>query len=695
MAQSVAGIDVGGTFTDLLIYEDNESGGSRFRLAKTPTTLTNQALGVLKAIETADSSADALDLIVHGTTTTTNALLERKIARCGLITTQGFRDVLELGRRTRPNPYGMTGQFEALVPRDLRLEVPERMTARGDVRTPLDEDQLRVQIAKLVEMGVQSLIIHFLHAYANPAHELRALEIAREIWPNDYITLGHQVLSEYREYERGTTASINAAVQPILHRYIDDLASRLKQAGYAHDLLVMNGNGGTVSAGLVSNQAVKTVMSGPASGVMAAARIASDAGIENVITYDMGGTSTDVALVSSGVAEISSELTIDYGLPIHVPMVDVRTLGAGGGSIGHIDTGGLLQVGPESAGSDPGPICYGRGGTRPTITDANLVLGRLDAGRLPAIEGKSDLDQVRNIIAKDIAEPLGLSVEDAAHAMVHIANTHMAGAIRMVSIARGHDPRDFALLAFGGAGPLHATALARELAIPKVLVPARPGLTNALGCLIADLRQDMVNTMNRPLDDVDMADVHTIFDAQVAQGKTLNAKHEALIESTEVFYSADMQFKGQTHLLRVQIPSNRITKQDLQALFEKAYLERFQVELKEIKAVLVNLNTSVIGRRQRISLDGLIDGDSRAKTLEEAQTGTRPVYFEGGWQETAIYDRLRVPDGAEINGPAILEQSDATVWIEPGMIATCDRFGNLLVDVPLAAGVAQTQGAAA
>lgn len=560
---------------------------------------------------------------------------------------------------------------------------------------PLDEDQLRAQIAKLVEMGAQSLIIHFLHAYANPTHELRALEIARDIWPNDYITLGHQVLSEYREYERGTTASINAAVQPILHRYIDDLATRLSRAGYAHDLLVMNGNGGTVSADLVSDQAVKTVMSGPASGVMAAARIASDAGIENVITYDMGGTSTDVALVSGGVAEISSELTIDYGLPIHVPMVDVRTLGAGGGSIGHINTGGMLQVGPESAGSDPGPICYGRGGTRPTITDANLVLGRLDAGRLPAIDGKSDLEQVRNIISKDIAEPLGLSVEDAAHAMVHIANTHMAGAIRMVSIARGHDPRDYALLAFGGAGPLHATALARELAIPKVLVPARPGLTNALGCLIADLRQDMVNTINRPLDDVDMADVHAVFDAQVAQGKALNAKHDALIEETEVFYSADMQFKGQTHLLRVQIPSNRISKEDLQDLFEKAYLERFQVELKEIKAVLVNLNTSVIGRRRRISLDGLVDGDNRAETLEEAKTGTRPVYIEGDWQDTAIYDRLRVPDGAEIKGPAILEQSDATVWIEPGMTATCDRFGNLLVDVPLAAGVAQTQGAAA
>lgn len=695
MAQGVAGIDVGGTFTDLLIYEDDKDGSSRFRLAKTPTTQTNQALGVLNAIETADSAAKALDLIVHGTTTTTNALLERKIARCGLITTQGFRDVLELGRRTRPNPYGMTGQFEALVSRDLRLEVPERMTARGDIRTPLDEDRVRDQIGKLAAMGAVSLIIHFLHAYANPAHELRALEIAREIWPNDYITLGHQVLSEYREYERGTTASINAAVQPILHRYIDDLANRLKQAGYAHDLLVMNGNGGTVSSDLVSDHAVKTVMSGPASGVMAAARIAEDAGLEDVITYDMGGTSTDVALVSGGVPEISSELAIDYGLPIHVPMVDVRTLGAGGGSIGHINTGGLLQVGPESAGSDPGPICYGRGGTRATITDANLILGRLDPARLPATDGKSDLDLVRKIIAKDIAGPLGLSVEDAAHAMVHIANTHMAGAVRMVSIARGHDPRDYALLAFGGAGPLHATALARELAIPKVLVPARPGLTNALGCLIADLRQDMVNTVNRPLDDIDMADVHAIFDAQTQQGKALNAKHDALIESTDIFYSADMQFKGQTHLIKVQISSNRVTKEELQALFEKAYLERFQVELKEIEAVLVNLNTSVIGRRQRISLDGLVDADSRAKTLSEAQTGTRQVYIEGDWFETAIYDRLRVPDGAEINGPAILEQSDATVWIEPGTIAKCDRFGNLLVDVPLVASLAQRQGAAA
>lgn len=687
MTQRVAGIDVGGTFTDLIIYEsdDGEGGGVSVRLAKTPSTPANQAIGVVNAIAKADVTPGDIDLILHGTTTTTNAVLERKIAQCGLITTKGFRDVLELGRRTRPNPYGMTGTFEALVTREFRLEVDERITARGDVVTPLNEDDVRAQVAKLIEMGAESLIIHFLHAYANPAHELRAAEIARELWPNSHVTLGHEILSEYREYERGTTASINAAVRPVLHRYIQDLQKQLADGGYQRELLVMTGNGGTATASNIAEQAAKTVMSGPASGVMAAARIADDAGFDNVITYDMGGTSSDVALVSGGVPEISSELAIDYGLPIHVPMIDVRTVGAGGGSIGWINSGGLLNVGPESAGANPGPICYGLGGLRPTITDANLLLGRLDPNRLP-LQEKLDggaLDQIRAIFAKEIADPLGLDIDASAQAMVTIANTQMAGAVRMVSIARGHDPRDFALLAFGGAGPLHAASMARELAIPRVLVPLKAGMINALGCLIADLRQDMVNTLNQPLDDVDIADVHEIFDRQIAHGLGLNADQADEVVGTNIIHWADMQFKGQTHLIRVQIPSNRISKDELQKLFEAAYLNRFQVELPEIKAVLVNLNTSVIGLRPPIGLEALLTPGSRKQNLEDAQTGTRKTYFNHDWHETPIFDRESLPETAEIAGPAIIEQSDTTTWIEPGTTGRSDHLGNLIIQVPV------------
>jgi N-methylhydantoinase A len=597
MVRRVAGIDVGGTFTDLLLLEEDVDG-RRFRLAKVPTTPDNQAVGVMRAIAATGVAPGAIDLIIHGTTATTNAVLERKLATVGLITTRGFRDVLELGRRTRPRAYGMTGTFEPLIPRERRLEVAERMTAQGEIVTPLDEAGLEAAIRQLISVGCEALVIHFLHAYANPVHEARAGEIARRIWLNAYVTLGTELLSEYREYERGTTASVNAAVQPILDRYVTRLVTELEAGGYTRDLLVMNGNGGTVSARLVAREAAKTVMSGPASGVMAAAATLAASGLRNAITYDMGGTSTDVALIHGGVPEVSSELTIDYGLPIHVPMVDVRTVGAGGGSIASINAAGMLKVGPESAGARPGPICFGRGGARPTITDANIVLGRLPTERLLAVDAAVSLETVRAVFERDLARPLGLTVEDAAAAVIKLANTHMAGAIRMVSLSRGYDPRDFVLFAFGGAGPLHAVAIARELSLPEVLVPARPGLTNALGCLVADLRQDLVNTLNVSLEQADMAVVTAMLADQAARGRAVNAAEQGEIVSTRVLHSADMQFRGQTHLIRVSLPSADVSRVRLQELFEAAYFQRFQVRLPEIRAVLVNLNTTVIGERR-------------------------------------------------------------------------------------------------
>ncbi len=385
MAGLVAGVDVGGTFTDLVIF-DPLTGA--VRLAKVPTTLDpasgGQAAGVLAALETADAPLADIDLIVHGTTTTTNAVLERKLCRTGMITTVGFRDVLELGRRTRPNPYGMTGRFTPIIPRDLRLEVPERMDAQGRVVTALDEGAVRDAVAQLVAAGCESLVIHFLHSYANPAHERRAAEIAASLWPTPYITMGHALLSESREYERGVTAAVNASVQPMLERYIGRLAEGLAARGYARELLVMNGNGGMVSAAKVSREAVKTVMSGPASGVMAAVYTGARAGMADLVTYDMGGTSTDVALIKGGLAPVSNEIEIEYAMPIHVPMVDVRTVGAGGGSIARVDAGGMLRVGPESAGSHPGPVCYGLGGTRVTISDCKLAARKAACGTVRA-----------------------------------------------------------------------------------------------------------------------------------------------------------------------------------------------------------------------------------------------------------------------------------------------------------------------
>jgi N-methylhydantoinase A len=680
----IAGIDVGGTFTDLIVVDD---ASGEVRIAKVPTTAHNQAFGVLAAIDAAGIDPSSLDAIIHGTTTTTNAMLERKIAQVGLITTRGFRDVLELGRRTRPTPYGLKGKFVPLIERRFRLEVDERVDAEGQVLVPLDEAQVETAAKQLAALGAESVVIHFLHSYINPAHEARAAEIVREFWPNRYVTAGHSIVAEYREYERGTTAAVNAAIQPVLHRYIERLQNELRSRGFARELLVMQGNGGTVSSSIVAEHAVATVMSGPASGVIAAAKTAMQAGsfageFANVVTYDMGGTSSDVALVLGGMPTVSSDLELEYAMPIHVPMVDVHSIGAGGGSIASVDASGMLKVGPESAGAAPGPICYGRGGTRPTITDANLVLGRLDPDRLLAVEHVVSMDAIRAALVEHVGAPLRLdataTAAAAAAAIVRVANDRMAGAIRMVSLARGHDPRDFALFAFGGAGPLHAVALARELAIPKVLIPARPGLTNALGCVVADLRHDFVATINQPLEALAETRVGEVFAAQVESGRALIARENVAVERTLTLHRADMQFQGQSHILPVAIESASVTVEELRVAFASAYWRRFGVELPEIRPVLVNLHTAVIGKRKPVSLRAIAAAKPKA-TLPEAKRTSRAVWFDDGWVDTPVYVREQLPVDARFAGPAIIEQLDCTTVIEPGNRVEVDAIGNLIV----------------
>ncbi len=673
----VAGVDVGGTFTDLV--ELDQAGGT-VRLAKVPSTPDNQAFGVLDALRSAKCDLSRLDLIVHGTTTTTNAVLERKLSPTGLITTVGFRDVLELGRRTRPQPYGMTGQFTPLIPRNLRLEVPERVDAGGSVVIPLDEDAVRQAGRQLLAAGCQSVVVHFLHAYANPDHELRAGAILAEIWPNEHITLGHAILSESREFERGVTAAVNASVQPILARYLRRLGDELAKGGYARDVLVMNGNGGMVSARAVSAEAAKTVMSGPASGVMAAAYTGRVAEMPDLITYDMGGTSTDVALIRGAEPAVSNEIEIEYAMPIHVPMVDVRTVGAGGGSIAKVNTAGLLEVGPESAGADPGPICYGRGGQEPTISDANLLLGRLDPAKL-AVTGGVALQDVERRFEDVLGRPLDLSAVDAALAVIRVANTKMAGAIRMVSLSLGADPRDFALFAFGGAGPLHAAALARELGVPEVLVPARPGITNAIGCVVADLRHDFVNTINRPLDTLDTGALQSVFAEQSAEGTRLIEAEPVALKDVRARFSADMRYLGQTHLLRVELATADVDRDTLRRLFEEAYYERFRIELPEGRANVVNANCSVIGARAELDLSALVDPAGRMPSLADARTGTRPVRFESGARETPVYWRDYLPLDFAVSGPAIIEQMDTTILIEPEDKARGDAHGNIILTI--------------
>jgi len=672
----VAGVDVGGTFTDLIMVDGDTQDVC---VAKVPSTPANQAEGVMTALGAAGADFLALQAVVHGTTVATNAILERRGSRCGLITTAGFRDTLEIGRRTRPYSYGLIGHYEPLIPRNLRLEVRERIGARGQALVPLSEDDVRQAVRRLREAGVEAVVLSFLHSYANPAHERRALEIVRELWPNRFVSASVDVLPEFREFERVSTMALNGYVQPLMHRYLTALETQLAQAGCAGQLLVIQANGGTMAAGVAVERAVNTVMSGPAAGVIAAAHISRMAGFDNVITCDMGGTSFDVGVILGGKPGITAEKEIDYSMPVRVSMVDLTTIGAGGGSIAHVDAGGILQVGPASAGAVPGPICYGRGGTTPTITDADLYLGRLSRERLLAVREPAALADVERGLLEQVGEPLGLGARAAAEAIVRVGNDKMAGAIRMVSLERGHDPRDFALFAFGGAGPLHAVALARELSIPTVIVPLLPGLTSAMGCLLADMRHDFVRTVNQRVDALDFAALTALFAEQAAQGRAVLEAEGVPVTEVAELHEVDMQFDGQTHVIRFEVGPETVDPAGLAGLFRAAYRDRFGVELEEMTPKVINARTSVIGRRTPIDLGRMTATRASGTDGAGASVETRRVWHDGAAQQARVIARERLSVGARLEGPAIVEQLDTTTWIEPGWTAVVDAYLNLIV----------------
>ena len=671
------GIDVGGTFTDVFAFD---GAAGRFEIAKVASTPGAPADGFMSGIDASGAPAGSIETIVHGTTVATNAILERKGAKCGLVATRGFRDALELGRRTRPHRWGLTGSFEALIPRELRLDVTERIDAQGRVVVPLDEDELRNAVATLRDAGCEALVIHFLHSYANPAHERRAAGIARELWPNAFISTGAEVLAEIREFERVSATALNGWVQPLMARYIGATEQRLGQAGFRHELLLMQGNGGMMSTRTASRAAAQTVLSGPAAGAIAAARLCRAAGFDNVLACDMGGTSFDLTLIRDGRPAVTNEKDLAYSVPLHLSLVDIHTIGSGGGSIARVDASGLLRVGPESAGASPGPICYGRGGDAPTVTDANAVLGRIDTTSLAGDPAPADLERVRARIAETIGKPLGLTAEDAAAAILTVADNQMANAARMVSIEKGHDPREFVLFAFGGAGPMHAAAIARELGIPRVLVPRFPGITSALGCVLADVRHDYVRSLHRALADVDPELGRSVLDEQAAEGRALIESEGVAVTAIDVVHEADMLYRGQSHVFRIPVAGPGFDLARIRAMFAEHYQRRFDIALPEMVPMLVNLRTTVIGRREAFDLASLAGTQDGAGT-NDPRTGSRAVRFDGEWHEAAIYDRAALAPGATVEGPAIIEQLDTTIPIEPGVVAEVDGFGNLLIPV--------------
>ncbi len=675
----IAGVDVGGTFTDVFVL-DEVAGVAR--VAKVPSTPANQAIGFLAGLEAGAGDLMSLTTVVHGTTVGTNALLERKGAATGIITTAGFRDVLEMRRRDRPRTWGLWGTFEPVVPRDRRLEVAERTLADGTVRQAVDPEEVEAAAARLLDLGCEAVAVVFINAYANAENERAALAAVRAVWPNDAVTASHQIVPEIREFERSSTAALNAYLQPPVGRYLARLEQALGEAQSPAQVLIVQSNGGVMSVETARKVPIRTALSGPAAGVTAAAHIGAVAGYPNLITCDMGGTSFDVSLVVEGESALAAQTSIDFGLVVRSPMIEIITIGAGGGSIARVDAGGLLQVGPESAGSDPGPVCYGLGNSRPTVTDANLVLGRINADR--PIGGKLDRLDVaaaRQAIADHVAAPLGLeSPEAAAEAIIRVANAKMAGAIRVVSIERGHDPKEFVAVPFGGGGSLHAGALIREVGLKKALVPRYPGVTSALGCTIADLRQDFVETWNVLLDDLDADALRSAIDRLSATGTETVRGAGVTLERVDTVVELDMLYVGQTHTVAVPIDAASGKPVDTDAVrsaFGAAYDATYGRLLSGIAMRIMNLRVAVIGRRPRFDLS-LLAPDAGA-AAQNAVLGTRPVYVDGAWHEATIVDRLALPAGATIDGPAVLEQSDTTILIEPGLTGEVDAYGNVLI----------------
>ena len=680
-SRTVVGVDVGGTFTDVFFL--NEVDGS-CDVAKVPSTRSDQSVGIQEGIAQQLKKLSEVSLIIHGTTVGTNALLERKGAKTGIITTRGFRDVIEMRRRDRPETWGLWGMFEPIVSRELRVEVDERVLADGTILTQLDASDVKSAAGKLLSLGAESVCIFFINSYANDTNEKLAVKTLKEIWPNDHITSSSEILPEIREFERCSTATLNAYLQPPIGDYLERLEGGLQKGGFGGEVLIVQSNGGVMSVNMARSFPVRTALSGPAAGVIAGAYIGLSAGFPNLITCDMGGTSFDVSLVANGESALAAQTAVDFGMVVRTPMIEITTIGAGGGSIASVDRGGLLQIGPESAGSDPGPVCYGQGNDRPTVTDANVVLGRINAEK--PIGGKLarlDVDVAKKAIKIHVADLLEIEIMDAAEAIIRVANAKMAGAIRLVSVERGHDPEKFVAMPFGGGGALHAGALIKDVGLSKALVPRYPGVTSALGCIIADMRFDRVHTINAVLDDLDIRKLASEIKKTAEDGQKRLVEADVTFDGVEHLIELDMLYLGQTHTVAVRLPvglediKSSLNTNVIRTAFENTYERVFGRLLHNIGIRVLNLRVTVIGRRPKFDLSIL--GPSGDYTIEEAKIDSRKVWFEGKWRQTDVYSRLNLPKEQVVSGPALLEQPDTTIFIDPDLEGKVDQFGNLII----------------
>lgn len=671
-----SGIDIGGTFTDVIIF-DEDTG--EITVEKTPSTPDNPADGVIDGLRKTELDVADLDFFSHGSTVGTNALIERTLPRTGLVTTEGFRDVHEIRDATKEDIWDA---YEDVAPpyvkRRDRLEVPERIDYSGDVVEPLDEERAREAVEVLEKRGIDTIAVSFVNAYANGEHEERMAEIVEEVHPDAFVSTSHRILPEMFEHERTSTTIINAALVPVVREYLTDLSARLAEHGYDGDVLAMHSGGGVMTTDAIAYYASRIANSGPTAGAIAGAYIAEQSGFENAIGLDMGGTSADVSLTYQGEVETTDEWSVEYGYPIMFPSTEIETIGAGGGSVAWIDEGGSLRVGPRSQGADPGPACYQRGGDKPTLTDANVILNWVDPEGFLGGDMEASAAPAERVVRRDIADPLGMDLVEAATAIEQIAIANMCNAVRLVSTSKGYDPRDFALVAFGGAGPLHAAYVARQMSIPSVVVPPYPGINSALGCLLVDIEHDLSKTFIAGATEAVLERANEEFvgmEEEITERLLEEGIDDDLIQLNR---EVKMRYVGQWRSLEVDVPRPVESVESVRERFHEKHQRVYAYSDEEQPVEIYGLRVTGRGVVEKPSFPTIGPGSAA-----DARSGSRSAYFQdaGEYVETDVYDRGALGAGASFEGPAIVRQMDSTIVVPPGAEAEVNEIGNVTITV--------------
>ncbi|AXY25684.1 5-oxoprolinase [Suicoccus acidiformans] len=671
--------DIGGTFTDLAYIDE----AGQIQYAKSATTPPNFEQGVMNVLRENDLSQAEVETFIHGTTVIINALTQRQGAKTGLLTTKGFRDVLEIARGNRPDLFNVQYQKPTpFIERYLRLEVEERMNYQGEVVQPLKRADVEEAVTYFKEEGVESIAVVYLHAYVNDTHEQETVQIIEELWPEVHVSASSDITKEWREYERTNTTALNAFVKPIASAYVNQLEKELDNNLTIHQKYIMQSNGGTTSFANAKSVPVNMVESGPVAGIYGAATLGKLIGEENIIAFDIGGTTAKCSLIESGEVKTSTDYYIERddrhaGYPIKVPVVDIVEIGNGGGSIAWLDKAGTLKVGPQSAGADPGPVAYNQGGTEPTTTDANILTGRLATRHF---NYDVDLAKVRQALDTQIAQPMGVSTDDAALGIIRIANSNMLNALKLVSVRKGYDPTDFTLLAFGGGGSMHAPALALELGVKRVVIPIASPVFSAWGMLMTDLRHDYIQTHIATFDTIDIAEVNQEWQRLEVNCRADFEAENFSLDKVSFHHAFDMRYAGQEHTVKVSLPDGELTQADITDIiqtFHAAHEKAYNFTLPGNPIEIVNYHLTGYGQVDKPEI-AEIEVNS---TLEDAFVEERSVLFEQkGWLQTKVYDRELLPVGDKLQGPVIVEEAAATTVVYPEQVVYRDKYGNLIIE---------------